>query len=80
MVFSGGVDWVYGGMLDPCEAVEFLTLSQSFNSGMLTLRGVGTRRDSIKRVPKPECVRELVEEPQGMSPKFHSNWERVNVR
>lgn len=42
--------------------IEFPILGRLFNYGTLTVRGFGGSRDSIKRVPKPERIRELVEE------------------
>lgn len=44
--------------------VEFPILGRLFNYGTLTIRGFGGSRDSIKRVAKPEYVRELIEEQQ----------------
>lgn len=42
--------------------IEFPILGRLFNYGTLTVRGFGGSRDSIKRVPKPERIRELIEE------------------
>lgn len=41
--------------------------------GLLTVSGSGGSRDSIKRAPKPERVRELIEERQVMPPIVHAN-------
>ncbi len=41
--------------------IEFPILGRLFNYGTLTVRGFGGSRDAIKRVPKPERVRELIE-------------------
>lgn len=49
-----------------------------FNYGTLTVRGFGSSRDSIKRVPRPERVRELIEEHEAMSPRVHVNSRKVS--
>lgn len=59
--------------------VEFPILGRLFNYGTLTVRGFGGSRDSIKRVPKPERVRELIEEQQGMAPTVRFNSRKVRV-
>lgn len=42
--------------------IEFPILVRLFNYGTVTVPGFGGSRDSIKRVPKPERVWELIEE------------------
>lgn len=58
--------------------IEFPILGRLFNYGTLTVRGFGGSRDFIKRVPKPERVRELIEEHQ-LPPKLSSNVRRASV-
>lgn len=48
--------------------IEFPIVGRLFNYGRLTVRGFGGSRDSIKRVPKPERVREPIEEQQPHTP------------
>ncbi len=52
--------------------VEFPILGRLLNYGTLTVRGFGGSRDSIKRVPKPERVRELIEEQRLTVPRLYS--------
>lgn len=59
--------------------VEFPILGRLLNYGTLTVRGFGGSRDSIKRVPQPARVRELIQEGQ-TAPALRSNWRRANVR
>jgi membrane protein YdbS with pleckstrin-like domain len=54
--------------------IEFPILGRLFNYGTITVRGFGGSRESIKRVPRPERVRELIEESQTMTHMPHSNW------
>jgi hypothetical protein len=54
--------------------IEFPILGRLFNYGTLTVRGFGGSRDLIKRVPKSECVRELIEDNQATFPRAHSDW------
>lgn len=58
--------------------IEFPIVGRLFNYGTLTVRGFGGSRDSIKRVPKPERVRELIEEYQ-LPPKLGSNVRTARV-
>jgi hypothetical protein len=59
--------------------VEFPVLGRLFNYGALTVQGFRGSLDSIKRVPKPERVRELIEDRQPMSSSVHSNWRRAGA-
>jgi uncharacterized membrane protein YdbT with pleckstrin-like domain len=59
--------------------VEFPILGRLFNYGTLTVRGFGGSRDSIKRMPKPERVREFIEEKQVAASRNFPNWRRVGV-
>ena len=59
--------------------VEFPIVGRLLNYGTLTVRGLGGSRDSIKRVPKPERVRELIEDEQGMAPALPTNWRRLGA-
>ena len=52
--------------------VEFSILGRLFNYGTVTVRGFGGSRNSIKRVPKPERVRELIEENNVMAPRLYA--------
>ncbi|MGH9436750.1 MAG: PH domain-containing protein [Terriglobia bacterium] len=59
--------------------VEFPILGRLFNYGTLTVRGFGGSRDFIKRVPKPERIRELIEERQSTSLVVRFNWRTVGA-
>ncbi len=58
--------------------VELPIVGRLFNYGTLTVRGFGGSRDSIKRVPRPERVRELIEEHEAMSPRVDVNSRKVS--
>lgn len=58
--------------------IEFPILVRLFNYGTLAMLGFGGSRDSIKRMPKPEPVRELIEQYQPISPRVH--FSSGNVR
>ncbi|MGH9397974.1 MAG: PH domain-containing protein [Terriglobia bacterium] len=59
--------------------VEFPILGRLFNYGTLTVRGFGGSRDSIKRVPKPERVRELIEDRQSLDRGVVRAWRRATA-
>lgn len=59
--------------------IEFPILGRLFNYGTLTVRGFGGSRDSIKRVPKPKRVREIIEKHQEMVPALPSTWRGATV-
>lgn len=60
--------------------VEFPILGRLFNYGTLTVRGFGGSRDFIKRVPKPERVRELIEDQQPAASKLRFKWKKTAAR
>ncbi len=57
--------------------VEFPVVGRLFNYGTLTVRGFGGSRELIKRIPRPEHVRELIQEQQSLARPLARAWRRV---
>ena len=51
--------------------VEFPVAGRLFNYGTVTVRGFGGSREFVNRIPRPERVRELVQEQQSFARNLH---------
>jgi hypothetical protein len=51
--------------------VEFPVAGRLFNYGTVTVRGFGGSREFVKRIPRPERVRELVKGKQSFARNLH---------
>ena len=54
--------------------VEFPATGRLFGYGTLTVRGFGGSREFIKRIPRPERVRELIQEQQSLARPVACTW------
>ncbi len=57
--------------------VEFPAIGRLFNYGTLTVRGFGGSRELIKRIPRPEHVRELIQQQQSFARGLPRTLSRV---
>jgi hypothetical protein len=60
--------------------VEFSVAGRLFNYGTLTVRGFGGSQQFIKRISRPEQVRELIQEQQSLSRPLAHARRRVAAR
>ena len=57
--------------------VEFPAIGRLFNCGTLTVRGFGGSRKLIQRIPRPEHVRELIQQQQSLARPLARIWRSV---
>jgi hypothetical protein len=60
--------------------VEFPVAGRLFNYGTLTVRGFGGSQEFIKRIARPDHVRELIQEQQSLARPLARTWRRVAAR
>jgi hypothetical protein len=60
--------------------VEFPVTGRLFHYGTLTVRGFGGSQEFIKRISRPERVRELIHEQQALPRPLARAWRRVAAR
>ncbi len=58
--------------------VELAVAGRLFNYGTVTVRGFGGSRGTMKRLPKPERVRELIQEQQSLDRGASRTWHNVS--
>ncbi len=59
--------------------VEFPVTGRLLNYGTVTVRGFGGSREFIKRIPRPEHVRELIQQQQSFARGLPRTFPRVTA-